>query len=404
MCKTALFLLAFVGMCQQSYAIISDSVNIAKTCCKDAQLTNGIILGAPLVTTGLLIKGEDRHFQNLRNSYMKEFRHSYDNYIQYLPGIVMIGMKSAGIESRDSWGRMLASDVMSALIMGSLVETSKLTTNVTRPDGSNDHSFPSGHTATSFMTATMLTKEYGHISPWIGIGAYTVATATGFTRIFNNKHWVSDVITGAGIGIISTEFGYFIADCLFKGRGINHLDDDCDYSRTDNPSFFSICIGANIPLSYYAIDDRHELRTSSGCIGSLEGALFFSPYFGCGGNFKVSSTHIITNNTYAEDDASNIYAVTAGPYVSYPITSRFLIGGKLTAGYIHYSKLTLNDGTFIPHKSGLCAGTGISFTYRAQEHYNIKLMIDYNLQPPYSKNSGEWINVMSIGTAFGINI
>ena len=68
------------------------------------------------------------------------------------------------------------------------------------------------------MTATMLTKEYGHRSPWIGISAYSVATATGLMRMANNKHWLSDVLTGAGIGSLSTELGYFLAGLIFKGK------------------------------------------------------------------------------------------------------------------------------------------------------------------------------------------
>ena len=59
----------------------------------------------------------------------------------------------------------------------------KHSANVTRPDGSNNHSFPSGHTAMAFMAATMLHKEYGTTrSPWYSIGGYTVATATAVSR------------------------------------------------------------------------------------------------------------------------------------------------------------------------------------------------------------------------------
>ena len=145
-------------------------------------------VGLPLVAGGLLIKGEDDHFRHLRNDYLPHFNRHADDYLQYLPAAVMLGMKLGGVEGRSSWGRMLTSDAFSALLMGSVVYSLKQTTHVMRPDGSNDHSFPSGHTATAFMTATMLTKEYGHKSPWIGIGAYSVATATGLMRMANNKH------------------------------------------------------------------------------------------------------------------------------------------------------------------------------------------------------------------------
>ena len=48
------------------------------------------------------------------------------------------------------------------------------------------------------MTATMMSKEYGGRSPWYSVGAYSVATVTGLMRMANNKHWLSDVLAGAG--------------------------------------------------------------------------------------------------------------------------------------------------------------------------------------------------------------
>ena len=96
--------------------------------------------------------------------------------MQYAPAVAMLGLKASGVQSRSSWGRLLVSDAFSTLLMGATVNTLKQTTNIERPDGSNRHSFPSGHTATAFMTATMLNKEYGHKSPWIGIGAYRDGT------------------------------------------------------------------------------------------------------------------------------------------------------------------------------------------------------------------------------------
>lgn len=47
-----------------------------------------------------------------------------------------------------------------------------------------------------------------------------MATATGLMRMANNKHWLSDVMVGAGIGILSTEFGYWIADAICGNKGL----------------------------------------------------------------------------------------------------------------------------------------------------------------------------------------
>ena len=53
-----------------------------------------------------------------------------------------------------------------------------------------------------------MAKEYGYKSPWYSIGAYTVATSVGVMRVLNNRHWISDVLVGAGVGIFSTNLAY----------------------------------------------------------------------------------------------------------------------------------------------------------------------------------------------------
>ncbi len=387
--------------------IIADSTNVEKQNFTDSKLYQMTFVGTPLIVTGLIMKGEDTHFRSLRYEYAEEFHRPFDNYTQFLPAAVILGLKAAGVEGRSSWGRMLASDAFSAAIMGAVVNTMKTTTHVMRPDGSNDHSFPSGHTATAFMTATMLTKEYGHLSPWVGIGSYTVATATGLMRMANNKHWLSDVLTGAGIGILSTEFGYFFADLLFKEKGIHHYASNDHCSRQDKPSFLGLYLGVNIPLSHYDISEGVSFRTSSGSSAGIEGAYFWNPYFGVGGRFTASNTHIITTDrnkeTVAEGNNFDAVAIMAGPYFSYPITDRWSVGSKLLAGYIAYQRLHLTDGTLVPQNCGATFGSGISFSYKARERYGIRFFLDYNLQPSHSKHSGEWMNTLAVGTTFGIN-
>ena len=367
------------------------------------KLFNSTYIGAPLVIGGLIVKHQDKKFRKLRNDFMPQFHRTFDNYTQYAPAIVMVGMKAAGIESRSSWGRMLLSDAFSVSMMAGIVQGLKHTTSVVRPDGSNDHSFPSGHTATAFMTATMLNKEYGYKSPWIGFGAYSVATATGLMRIANNKHWLSDVLTGAGIGILTTELGYWIGDLIFKNKGINHsatTDFQLD-GGMGNPSFASLYVGLNVPLSKYDIDENNTFRTSSGSSVGLEGAYFFNPYLGIGGRFTVSNTALIVNGDKAEENSFDAVSLCGGSYFSYPLSQRWAIGSKLLCGFVHYPRLELSNVT-VGTRNGVCFGSGLSCSFKANNNYGIRFFIDYNLQPSHNKASGEWMNTLACGASFAL--
>lgn len=357
-------------------------------------------IGVPLISAGLIVQSEDRHFRSLRNDYLPKFKHSYDNYTQYVPAAVMLSMKAAGVKGRSSWGRMLVSDAFSAAIMASVVNTLKYTSNVMRPDGSNHHSFPSGHTATAFMSATMLTKEYGQISPWIGIGAYATASATGLMRMANNKHWLSDVLTGAGIGVLSTELGYFLADIIFKNRGLYYTPQNNNLF-SGKPSFFSLYMGHNIPLSHYDIDEHTSFRTSSGATAGFEGAYFFNTYIGVGGRFTASGTSIIVNKETAEDNRLDAISLCGGGYFSCPVSNRWDVGSKLLCGYLRYPQLQLSEME-IASRNCVCFGSGLSTMYKANNRYALRFFIDYNLQPSHNKKSKEWMSTMTCGAGFAI--
>lgn len=193
----------------------------------------------PLIISGVIVQSADDRFRDMRNNYLPRVRFHTDDYLQYAPAALMLGLKAAGLPGRSSWGRMLVSDAFSTGIMAITINSLKYTCRVMRPDGSSRNSFPSGHTATAFMTATMLHKEYGLThSPWYSIGGYAVATLTGLMRIANNKHYLSDVMVGAGVGILSAELGYWLADLIFTKRGMvspEHMEPP--FSVAYRPSF-----------------------------------------------------------------------------------------------------------------------------------------------------------------------
>lgn len=130
-----------------------------------------------------------------------------DDYVQYLPIISYVGLGAIGIDCKHSFKERFAAGATAYLAMGILVNATKYTVKGKRPDSNARSSFPSGHTATVFMGAELVRQEYGL---GISIGAYAVAAGVAFLRIYNDRHWLNDVIAGAGIGILSARIGYWM--------------------------------------------------------------------------------------------------------------------------------------------------------------------------------------------------
>ncbi|MDD3038521.1 phosphatase PAP2 family protein [Bacteroides sp.] len=285
-------------------------------------------IGVPLIIVGALTYHKDKAFQNMRNSYIPRFDFHYDDFLQYSPGLVMLGLKSFGVEGRSSWGRMLTSDAFTTGIMAITVNMLKSSIDKERPDKNGHNSFPSGHTATAFMLATMLHKEYGITrSPIYSILGYSLATGTAVSRQLNNKHWFSDVLTGAGIGIISTELGYYLADLIFKKKGIVRTPLRGDSSvESDSYSFFGIQMGYSIGNREVHLPNGIEIEGLGGATASFTGAWFFQSHWGIGGKFSVSQTspHVVTDRFFKVHPDSE---TSIGSFEARSISYSNLLGG-----------------------------------------------------------------------------
>ena len=360
-------------------------------------------VSVPLITGALLLKGEDTHFRNMRGGHMPKAYKSSETYIQYLPLAATLGLKALGVESRSSWARMAVSGAAGGAIMLAATQSMKHIISTGRPDNTDDHSFPSGHTATAFVTATILHREYGHISPLVSIGGYATAAATGILRIRKNRHWASDVAAGAGIGILATELGYCITDALFRDKGLDITDrEDIISNRGYKPSFVGIRTGFNVPLGNFRLNDMLDFRTSGGYCAAVEGAYFVNTHIGIGGKIGTASCNIITNGRQAEPDRLELLNASAGVYASCPVSKRWLAGTKLTAGFVHYGNLYLASQT-VDGGNGFGAGTGLSFTFRARKDMSVCFSADYDLLPPVSKSGGQYFHMLTLGVATAWN-
>ncbi|MDR1259322.1 MAG: phosphatase PAP2 family protein [Tannerellaceae bacterium] len=166
-------------------------------------------------------------FKRLDRFVNNEIAHGHtwiDDYVQYAPAVAVYGLDFAGVKARNSLRDRTFVMVSSHLIMTASVHAVKNSLSVRRPDNSADNSFPSGHTATAFTGAHILFREYGGHSPWISVAGYATAGATGIMRMMNRKHWLSDVVAGAGIGILSVEAAYLLLPAFRRIMGDDGRD------------------------------------------------------------------------------------------------------------------------------------------------------------------------------------
>jgi hypothetical protein len=130
-----------------------------------------------------------------------------DETLRFLPAAAQVGLGLTGVPARHSLRERMMTTATAFAAMGVLVKATKLAVDEQRPATDGRDAFPSGHTATAFMGAELVRQEYGNA--W-GAGAYAVATGVAFLRLYNDRHWLNDVIGGAGVGLLSARIAYWL--------------------------------------------------------------------------------------------------------------------------------------------------------------------------------------------------
>lgn len=192
-------LLVFMGNAQSKDKIAAiknqDKISFKQFIAPVALLSSGALL----LNTAL-----NKDLQSNANRFFGEnFQTSADNYIQFAPVAQIYLGKTFGFQPKNDFQHQTINIVIANAIMGTVVFATKNITNQERPDHSDNLSFPSGHTATAFTNAALLYYEFKDSNVWYASSGFLFATATGVLRIANNKHYTSDVLAGAGIGLAS---------------------------------------------------------------------------------------------------------------------------------------------------------------------------------------------------------
>lgn len=181
----------------------------------DSTITKSIykksIVPASLIVVGSLISNSnfEKSLQtDLRNQVGNDYANKIDNFILFAPIIEMYAADVIGLKSKNHWFDQSKNLFISNLLSSAITNRLKVIVGKTRPSG-GDYSFPSGHTTIAFTNAAVLYQEFKETSPLLAYSGFTFATATGGFRMLNNKHYLSDVLMGAGIGILITELIYY---------------------------------------------------------------------------------------------------------------------------------------------------------------------------------------------------
>lgn len=187
----------------------SDSVNTLVG--SKYRFAKSMILPSSLFVSGIIVKETNfrEYFQEKVQSSRFRTNTKIDDYLQYMPIVELYLTDCAYSKSKNEIFQQSKNLAIAEIFTAVIVQSIKHTTNVKRPNG-YDFSFFSGHTSQSFTSATALYLEYEEINPFIAYSGYGFSTATGILRVTNNKHWLSDVLVGAGIGIFSARLVWYI--------------------------------------------------------------------------------------------------------------------------------------------------------------------------------------------------
>ncbi|WP_295770897.1 phosphatase PAP2 family protein [uncultured Mucilaginibacter sp.] len=198
---------------------------------------------AVFITYGFLslgvkpIRDVDYHVYNNVQTKHADFHTPIDDYFQFVPVITVYGLNAFGLAGKNRFIDRTILYAMSEAIRLGTVTLIKKTADRLRPNQFDRQSFPSGHTSTAFAAAEFMAQEYSEVSPWFGVYAYSFATATAILRVYNNDHWFSDIIAGAGFGILSTKAAYLLYPYIRNTFFRNDKDKDDKKATLFIPTF-----------------------------------------------------------------------------------------------------------------------------------------------------------------------
>ena len=344
--------------------------------------------GTLAVARGLLLLWTDHSYMNHSSRFKAYGDHcNWGDYaVAGAPLVTTWVMKAAGVKSRSKTERMLTANAMALGLSFGLTELTKASVREWRPDHSDSRSFPSGHVSFAFVSASILHREYGYISPWITVGGYTAATGTELLRLRHNKHWMADVYMGAGIGALSTGLGYFLTDKIFGANGINKPE----VRRRDvyrllkfnaQPSGFTFIAGTEFGSRSIDLGDV-TMKSGASLSAGAEVSWFLTPNWGVELMTRAVDAQM---KMYGKDVTGqgghlDIYHFDAAAKFSAPMSLGKRLGLRAFAGtrILNGVSLAYGEKTYtIPNETKFEFGGGITYDCLDSDNYAWGFTCDY---------------------------
>jgi membrane-associated phospholipid phosphatase len=177
---------------------------------------SGLILpGALLIYGGLkpvvngIPKLDDKIWTHMQNNY-PDFHTNAEDYLMWVPSASIYAMDAFHAKTQHTFKEHLILDVGSVLVTGGLGFGMREISKHISVYNTLGTKFPSGHAANAFRGAEIVHQELKYSHPVLSYSGYVVATGVGLLRIYNKDHLLSEVIAGAGLGILSTKLTYWV--------------------------------------------------------------------------------------------------------------------------------------------------------------------------------------------------
>lgn len=167
-------------------------------------------VGLSLLSVDLMRDSAKYGLQTLLRSPVPDtFRSHLDDYLQYAPIVMMYTADLFRVPSRNTVWNQTKFLAMSEMGTAVLVQAMKYGFGIRRPNNGAANAYPSGHTSQAFVASQVLFNEYRDSAPLLAYSGFLFSVPTGALRILNNRHWLPDVLLGAGVAMLVTNLVYY---------------------------------------------------------------------------------------------------------------------------------------------------------------------------------------------------